>query len=84
MKKRTSELVKLGFFGRHRGFSTIVISQQLTSMAKPYRKQISKIVCFFNPDAEDENVIFRKYMQDVDDNEKNHQKKNYQRPNMHD
>ena len=61
-KKRTSELVRLGCFGRHRGFSTIVISQQLTSVAKPYREQISKIVTFHNPDAEDEQVLFRKYM----------------------
>ena len=60
--KRTSELVRLGLFGRHRGFSTIVISQQLTSVAKPYREQISKIVTFHNPDAEDEQVLFRKYM----------------------
>lgn len=59
-KKRTSELVKLAFFGRHRGFSTIVISQQLTSVAKPYREQISKIVSFFNADAEDEQIIFKK------------------------
>ena len=74
-KKRTSELVKLGFFGRHRGFSTIVISQQLTSVAKPYREQISKIVSFFNPDAEDEEVIFKKYMKHVDDNEQKTSKK---------
>ena len=48
-KKRTSELFKLEFFGRHRGFSTIVISQQLTSVAKPYREQISKIASFLIP-----------------------------------
>ena len=32
---RTSELVKLAFHGRHIGLSTIVITQQLTSIAKP-------------------------------------------------
>ena len=38
VKNRTSELVKLGFHGRHIGLSTIVIMQQLTSsIAKPYR-----------------------------------------------
>ena len=37
VKNRTSELVKLAFHGRHIGLSTIVITQQLTSIAKPYR-----------------------------------------------
>ena len=35
VKNRTSELVKLGFSGRHIGLSTIVVTQQLTSIAKP-------------------------------------------------
>ena len=34
VKKRTSELVKLAFSARHFGLSTIVITQQLTSIAK--------------------------------------------------
>ena len=67
VKNRTSELVKLAFHGRHMGFSTIVITQQLTSIAKPYRDQMSKIVTFYNPDAEDEQVLFRKYMSKVKD-----------------
>lgn len=67
VKKRTSELVRLGFSRRHKGFSTIVITQQLTSIAKPYREQISKIVSFYNPDAEDEQVLFRKYMSKAKD-----------------
>ena len=44
VKNRTSELVKLAFSGRHIGLSTIVITQQLTSIAKPYRMNISKLV----------------------------------------
>ena len=59
VKKRTSELVKLAFHGRHLG-RTIVITQQLTSIAKPYKKQMSKIVSFYNPDAEDEQVLLDK------------------------
>ena len=62
VKNRTSELVNLAFHGRHKGFSTIVVTQQLTSIVKPYREQMSKIVTFYNPDAEDEQVLFRKYM----------------------
>ena len=47
MKNRTSELVKLAFHGRHIGLSTIVITQQLTSIAKPYRMNVSKVVFFY-------------------------------------
>ena len=67
VKNRTSELVKLAFHGRHKGFSTIVITQQLTSITKPYRENISKIVTFYNPDSEDEQVLFSKYMSKAKD-----------------
>ena len=43
VKNRTSELVKLAFSARHYGLSTIVITQQLTSIAKPYRENISNL-----------------------------------------
>jgi hypothetical protein len=38
VKDRTEELVDLGFSARHMSISTIVITQQLTSIAKPYRQ----------------------------------------------
>ena len=38
VKYQTSELVKLGFSGRHHGIDTIVLTQQLTSIAKAYRE----------------------------------------------
>ena len=43
VKNRTSELVNLAFSTRH-GFSTMVITQQFTSIAKPYRENIAKLV----------------------------------------
>ena len=46
VKNRTSEFVKLGFSARHCGLSTIVLTQQLTSIAKPYCENISKLVTF--------------------------------------
>ena len=49
VKNRTSELVKLAFSGGHIGLSAIVITQQLTSIAKPYRMNISKLVTFTIP-----------------------------------
>ncbi len=57
VKNRVSELVKLGFSARHYGFSTVVITQQLTSIAKPYRDNISKLVTFYNPSKKDMQAI---------------------------
>ena len=70
VKNRTSELVKLGFSARHYGLSTIVITQQLTSIAKPYRENISKLVTLYNPSGKDMNTIFDDYLSTLDNSEK--------------
>ena len=70
VKNRTSELVKLGFSARHYGLSTIVLTQQLTSIAKPYRENISKLVTFYNPSSKDMNTIFDDYLSTLDASEK--------------
>ncbi len=57
VKNRVSELVNLAFSARHYGFSTIVITQQLTSIAKPYRENIAKLVTFYNPSEKDMQTI---------------------------
>ena len=62
VKNRTSELVKLGFHGRHIGLNTIVITQQLTSIAKPYRMNISKLITFYNACKDDTKYIFNNYL----------------------
>ena len=72
VKNRTSELVKLGFSARHYGLSTIVLTQQLTSIAKPYRENISKLVTFYNPSLKDMNTIFEDYLSTLDASEKKH------------
>jgi hypothetical protein len=59
VKNRTSELVNLGFHARHYGFSTIVITQQLTSISKPYRDNVSKLVTFYNPNRKDMQTILK-------------------------
>ena len=69
VKSRTSELVKLGFSARHYEFSTIVITQQLTSIAKPYRENISKLVSFYNPNKKDMQVIFDDYLGNISKDE---------------
>ena len=62
VKNRTSELVKLAFSARHYSLSTIVITQQLTSISKPYRDNVARVISFYNPDEDDMNVIFRRYL----------------------
>ena len=70
VKNRTSELVKLGFSGRHIGLSTIVVTQQLTPIAKPYRMNISKLVTFYNACKDDMKYIFNNYLNIEKDEEK--------------
>ena len=68
VKNRTSELVKLAFHGKHIGLSTIVITQQLTSIAKPYRMNISKLVIFYSARKDDRKDVFENHLS-VDKNE---------------
>ena len=70
VKNRTSELVNLAFLGRHIGLSTIVITQQLTSIAKPYRMNISKLVTFYNACRDDTKYIINNYLSIEKDKEK--------------
>ena len=62
VKNRTSELLKLAFSARHFELSTIVITQQLNSISKPYTDNVARVICFYNPDEDDMNVIFRRYL----------------------
>ena len=70
VKNRTSELVNLAFSARHYGFSTVVITQQLTSIAKPYRDNMSKLVVFYNPhegDMQQINKFLRMPKEEIND-----------------
>ena len=68
VKSRVSELVKLAFSARHYGFSTVVITQQLTSITKPYRDNVSKLVMFYNKSPKDMRAINDEFL-DVDNKE---------------
>ena len=61
VKNRSSELIKLAFSARHT-LSTIVITQQPTSIAKPYGENIGKLVMFYNPNRIDMKVIPDDYL----------------------
>ena len=62
VKNRTRELVKLAFHGRHDELCTIVITQQLTSIAKPHRMNVSKVVCFYTARKDDRKDIFENFL----------------------
>ena len=51
VKGWTGELVKLGFSARHAGISVWVLTQQLSSIAKPFRENVAAIVLFYTPSA---------------------------------
>ena len=57
VKNRSSEIVRLAFSARHYGFSTIIITQQLTSITKPYRTNTQILVSFYNPDKNDMKTL---------------------------
>ena len=57
VKNRSSEVVKLAFSARHYKLSTIIITQQLTSITKPYRTNTQILVTFFNPDKNDMKTL---------------------------
>ena len=62
VKYQTSELVKLGFSGRHHGIDTIVLTQQLTSIAKAYRENITFLVAFYTSGKRDVKVIVDNFL----------------------
>ena len=61
VKGRTGELVKLGFSARHAGISVWVLTQQLSSIAKPFRENAAAIVLFYTPSAKTTKAIFEEY-----------------------
>ena len=69
VKNRTSELVKLAFSTWHFGLSTIVVTQQLTSISKAYRENISKLVTFYNTNKSDMKSMLDDYLNGVDNSE---------------
>jgi len=58
---RTSEFVKLGFSARHANISVWVLTQQLSSIARPFRENVAAIVLFYNPSAKTAKAIFEEY-----------------------
>ena len=70
VKKRSSKLIDLAFSGRHIGISVWVLTQQLTSIAKPFRENLGCIIAFYNPEFDGTDLLFKKFGSGIDNNEK--------------
>ena len=65
VKGRTSQLVNLGFSARHDGNSVWVLTQQITSIAKPFRENVAVIVLFYTPSGKTTKAIFEDYTGEI-------------------
>ena len=65
VKGRTSQLVNLGFSARHDGISVWVLTQQITSIAKPFRENVAAIVLFYTPSGKTTKAIFENYAGEI-------------------
>ena len=65
MKGRTSQLVNLGFSARHDGISVWVLTQQITSIAKPFRENVAAIVLFYTSSSKTTKAIFEDYAGEI-------------------
>lgn len=66
LKKRTNQFIDLAYSGRHKGISVWVLTQQLTSIAKPFRENVSLVVAFHNPSFKSTTALFDDYGSDLD------------------
>ena len=61
LKKRSNKFINLAFSGRHIGLSVWVLTQQLTSIAKPFRENVACVVSFYNPSETAMKMLFEEY-----------------------
>lgn len=61
VKGRSNQLVSLAFSAMHLGISVWVLTQQCTSITKPYRVNVACIVLFYTPSVKDTKAIFESY-----------------------
>ena len=66
LKHRSNKFINLAFSGRHDGLSVWVLTQQLTSIAKPFRENVACVVAFHNPSQVGMKTLFDDYGGDLD------------------
>ena len=60
--KRTSEITKLSFSGRHENISFVLITQDFHTVPKKIKENCSKFVFFYNANRKQMETIFEKYL----------------------
>ena len=65
IKHRTGEVTATAFGIRHFNHSLFILTQQLTSIAKPVTENIGKLVVFYTPNRKDIKLICDEYLYDV-------------------
>ncbi|PFX30568.1 G-protein-signaling modulator 2 [Stylophora pistillata] len=65
VRQRKNEPVNLAFSARHKGISVWVLTQEMTSIAKPCRENIAALVLFYTHSAKDMKVTFDYYAGDL-------------------
>ena len=66
LKRRSNQFIDLAFSGRHKGISVWVLTQQLTSIAKPFRDNVAHVVAFHNPSGVSTKTLFDDFGGDLD------------------
>ena len=61
LKNRSNKFIELAFSGRHKGLSVWVLTQQLTSIAKPFRDIVGCVAAFHNPSQMGTKTLFEDF-----------------------
>lgn len=69
IKNRTGEITKLAFSARHDKISVWVLTQQYSSIVKPFRENIGMLIMFYTPSKNDLKKIIEDYGMELDNKE---------------
>ena len=61
LKKCSNKFIDLAFSGRHYGLSLWVLTQQLTSIAKPFRDNVASVISFYFPNEKSMKILFEEH-----------------------
>ena len=59
VKQRTNEIVNLAFSASHKEISVWVLTQRMTSIAKPFRENTATLFLFYTTISKDMKIILR-------------------------
>ena len=66
LKNCSDKFIEFAFSGRHKGLSVWVLTQQLTSIAKPFRDNVLCVIAFHNPSQMGTKTLFEDFGSDLD------------------